>query len=216
MASFGPGPEMQIPGRVAVWEPPRRVCFDGGEGVGGLAFEWTVEDRGGDRCAVRLVNTGFGEGGEWDAQYDGMVEGWGLFLSNLRLHMEHFAGQSATSVLPTAMGAGSRDQVWEALIAALGIPSSPGVGERIEASAPGTPVLAGTVVDAAPQRIALLLDQPAPGTAFVAVESYGEHAGASVWLYLYGAEGTEAAKRDGPLWHNWMAEALGGADGSTE
>ena len=46
MASFGPGPEMQIPGRVAVWEPPRRICFDGGEGVDGLAFEWTVEPRG--------------------------------------------------------------------------------------------------------------------------------------------------------------------------
>ena len=216
MASFGPGPEMQIPGRVVVWEPPRRVCFDGGEGVGGLAFEWMVEPTSDDRCSVRLVNTGFGDGEEWDAQYDGMVEGWGLFLSNLRLHMEHFAGHTAVSVLPTAMGAGSRDEAWLALTKALGIPSSPGVGERIEAGAPGTPALAGTVVDTAQERIALLLDQPAPGTAFVAVESYGEHAGASVWLYLYGAEGAEAAERDGPLWHNWIAEALGGAHGSTD
>ena len=212
MASFGPGPEMQIPGRVAVWEPPQRVCFDGGEGVDGLAFEWTVESLGGDRCVVRLVNTGFGQGGEWDAQYDGMVGGWKLFMLNLRLHMEHFAGQTAASVLPTAMGAGSLDEVWAALTAALGIPSSPGVSDRIEASAPGTPPLAGTVVDAAPQRIALLLDQPAPGTGFVAVESYGEHAGASVWLYLYGADGAEAAERDGPLWQQWLADALGSGE----
>ena len=216
MASFGPGPEMQIPGRVAVWEPPRRVCFDGGEGVGGLAFEWTVEPRGDDRCTVRLVNAGFGDGGEWDAQYDGMVDGWGLFLFNLRLHMEHFAGQTAVSVLPTAMGAGSRDEVWTALTDALGVPSAPGIGERIEARAAGTPALAGTVVDAAAHRIALLLDQPAPGTAFVAVESYGEHAGASVWMYLYGADGAQAAERNGPLWQNWLAEALGGTDGGTE
>ena len=34
-ASFGPGPEMTVPGRVAAWEPPRRIVFDGGEGVGG-------------------------------------------------------------------------------------------------------------------------------------------------------------------------------------
>ena len=216
MASFGPGPEMQIPGRVAVWEPPRRVCFDGGEGVDGLAFEWTVEPRGDDRCTVRLVNAGFGDGGEWDAQYDGMVDGWGLFLFNLRLHMEHFAGQTAVSVLPTAMGAGSRDEVWTALTDALGVPSAPGIGERIEARAAGTPALAGTVVDAAAHRIALLLDQPAPGTAFVAVESYGEHAGASVWMYLYGADGAQAAERNGPLWQNWLAEALGGTDGGTE
>ena len=216
-ASFGPGPEMQVPGRVAVWEPPRRVCFDGGEGVDGLVFEWTVEPRGDNRCVVRLVNTGFGQGGEWDAQYDDMVEGWGLFLFNLKLHMEHFAGQTAAPVLPMGMWAGSRDEAWAVLTDALGIPSAPAAGERIEPGAPGVPPLAGTVVDAAAWRIALLLDQPAPGTAFVTVESYGEHAGASVWLYLYGADGAEAAERDGPLWQNWLAEALGGgADGSTE
>lgn len=35
-ASFGPEPEMQVSGRVAVWEPPYRIVFDGGEGVEGL------------------------------------------------------------------------------------------------------------------------------------------------------------------------------------
>ena len=35
IASFGPEPEMQIPGRVAAWEPPDRVVFDGGKGVEG-------------------------------------------------------------------------------------------------------------------------------------------------------------------------------------
>ena len=39
-ASFGDGPEMQVAGRVAAWEPPYRIVFDGGEGVPGLAFEW--------------------------------------------------------------------------------------------------------------------------------------------------------------------------------
>lgn len=29
-ASFGDGPEMQVPGRVVAWEPPRRIVFDGG------------------------------------------------------------------------------------------------------------------------------------------------------------------------------------------
>lgn len=218
MASFGPGPEMQIPGRVAVWEPPRRICFDGGEGVDGLAFEWTVEPRSANRCVVRLVNTGFGQGNEWDAQYDAMVEGWGLFMSNLGLHLEHFGGQTAVSVLPTAMGASSRDEQWAGLTTALGISSTPEVGERIEASSPDAPPLAGTVVEAGPYRIALLLDEPAPGTAFVAVESFGEHAGSSVWLYLYGADGSEAAKRDGPLWQDWLNAALGdgGEDGSPE
>ncbi len=56
-ASFGPGPEMQIPGRVAAWEPPNRIVFDDCSDAPGLAFEWLVEARDGGTCVVRLVNT---------------------------------------------------------------------------------------------------------------------------------------------------------------
>ena len=56
IASFGPGPEMQIEGRVAAWEPPHRIVFDKGEDRGGLALEWLIEARDGGTCVVRLVN----------------------------------------------------------------------------------------------------------------------------------------------------------------
>lgn len=205
MASFGPGPEMQIPGRVAAWEPPHRIVFDGGEDAGGLAFEWLVEARDGGSCVVRLVNSGFGSGAEWDGQYDGMAEGWKLFLLNLRLHMEHFAGQSARAVLPSAMWPGPREATWEALTAALGLPVEPTVGDRVETSGADVPPLGGTVVVAEPWRLALLLDSPAPGTAFLAAEGSGEQVGVSVWSYLYGPAGEEAAERDAPRWWAWLA-----------
>jgi len=204
-ASFGSGPEMQIQGRVAAWEPPHRVVFDGGGGEG-LAFEWLVEARDGGTCVVRLVNTGFGSGQDWDAQYDGLAEGWLLFLCNLRLHLEHFPGQTATAVLPTATWAGPRDTTWARLADALGIPATPAVGERIEVKAPDTPTMAGTVADAAPWRIALLLDQPSPGTAILAVEGHGEQVQVSIWSYLYGNNGAAAAERDEPLWQRWLSE----------
>ena len=187
-ARFGPGPEMLIPGRVAAWEPPRRVVFDGGEGAGGLAFEWLVEARDGGTCVVRLVNTGFGSGEDWDDQYDGMSEGWQLFLLNLKLHLAHFRGQTATALLPTAMWAGPREEAWAALTDQLGIPRAPAVGDRIETSADDAPTLAGTVVDVDSWRLALLVDQPAPGTAILAVEGDGDHVSVSIWSYLYGAE----------------------------
>ncbi|MDH3754371.1 MAG: SRPBCC domain-containing protein [Acidimicrobiia bacterium] len=205
-ASFGPGPEMQIVGRVAAWEPPHRVLFDGGDGVEGLAFEWSVEARDSGTCVVRLANTGFGSGEDWDAQYDGMAEGWLLFLLNLRLHLEHFGGQAATAVLPTAMWAGPRDTTWTTLTDALGISPAAAVGERIEVSAPDAPAMAGTVVDVAPWRLVLLLDRPAPGTAFVAVEGNGEQVSVSIWSYLYGTDGAAAAERDEPLWWHWLNE----------
>ena len=206
MASFGPGPEMQIPGRVAAWEPPRRVVFDGGEGAGGLAFEWLVEARDGGTCVVRLVNSGFGSGDDWDGQYDGMTDGWRLFLLNLKLHLEHFRGQTATALLPTATWAGPREEAWAALTDQLGIPAAPVVGDRIQTSADDAPTLAGTVVDVASWRLALLVDQPAPGTAILAVEGTGDQVSVSIWSYLYGADGAAAAKRDEPRWAKWLSD----------
>lgn len=155
---------------------------------------------------MRLVNTGFGSGEDWDAQYDAMTEGWLLFLCNLRLHLEHFPGQTATAVLPTATWAGPRDTTWARLTDALGIPATPAVGEHIEVNAPDAPTLAGTVADAAPWRVALLLDQPSHGTAILAVEGHGEQVQVSVWSYLYGNDGAAAAERDEPLWQRWLAE----------
>jgi uncharacterized protein YndB with AHSA1/START domain len=205
-ASFGPGPEMQVPGRVAAWEPPRRVVFDGGDGAGGLAFEWLVEARAGGTCVVRLVNTGFGSGDDWDAQYDGLSEGWGLFLLNLKLHLEHFRGQTATASLPTATWAGPRNEAWTALTDHLGVPRAPLVGDRVHTTADDAPTLAGTVADVASWRLAIVVDQPAPGTAIVAVEGNGDHVSVSIWSYLYGAEGAASARRDEPRWAKWLSD----------
>ncbi|MBL8776958.1 MAG: SRPBCC domain-containing protein [Acidimicrobiales bacterium] len=206
MASFGPGPEMQIPGRVAAWEPPHRIVFDGGEDAGGLAFEWLVEARDGGTCIVRLVNSGFGSGEPWDDQYDGMAEGWLLFLRNLQLHCEHFRGQSATAVLPMAMWPGPRAATWAALCDGLGLPASPSVGDRVAVTSPDAPPLGGTVLDAESWRLALLLDEPAAGTAFLAAEGDGDEVGVSVWSYLYGEAGAAAAARDEPRWWSWLGE----------
>jgi uncharacterized protein YndB with AHSA1/START domain len=205
-ARFGPGPEMLIPGRVAAWEPPHRVVFDGGEGAGGLAFEWLVEARDGGTCIVRLVNSGFGSGEDWDAQYDGMSEGWQLFLFNLKLHLAHFSGQTATALLPTAVWAGPREDAWTALTEQLGIPRAPVVGDRTQTRGHDAPTLAGTVVDADSWRLALLVDQPAPGTAILAAEGTGDHINVSIWSYLYGADGAAAATRDEPRWTKWLSE----------
>lgn len=205
-ASFGPGPEMLVTGRVATWEPTRRVSFDGGEGVEGLAFEWLIEARDNGTCVVRLVNTGFGSGEDWDGQYDAMSEGWLLFLLNLKLHLEHFRGQTAIAMLPTATWEGPREATWAALTTALGIPATPAVGDRIQTNAPDAPTLAGAVVDVAPWRLALVVDQPTPGTAILAVEGKGEHVSVSIWTYLYGVDAAAAVKRDQPHWSKWLTD----------
>lgn len=202
---FGPGDGMEVRARVAAWEPPHRVVFANEGDEEGLAFEWLIEARSGDTCVVRLVNTGFGTSEEWDAQYDGMADGWPLFLRNLQLHLEHFCGQSATPALPMAAGALPVDAAWVTLISALGIAGPIALDQHIELRADGDLAVAGRVVDLGPQRLALVVDDPAPGTAFLAVEAMGGQAAVSLWSYLYGPEGRAAAERDEPRWIDWLA-----------
>jgi hypothetical protein len=165
-----------------------------------------VEARDGGTCVVRLVNTGFGSGGDWDGQYDAMTEGWRLFLFNLKLHLEHFRGQTATAVLPTAVWAGPRGKTWAELADQLGIPAAPALGDRIRTTAHDAPALAGTVADVDSWRLALVVDQPAPGTAILAVEGTGDQVNVSVWSYLYGPDGAAAAHRDEPRWSKWLSD----------
>jgi uncharacterized protein YndB with AHSA1/START domain len=205
-ASFGPGPEMQVEGRVAAWEPPHRVVFDDGEGAGGLAFEWLVEARDGGSCVVRLVNTGFGDGGEWDDQYDALQGGWMLFLLNLRLHLEHFRGQEAAAALPMGMWPVDPQTAWDRLTSTLGVPPTIAVGDRLDLDGGDGARLAGTVVDAAERRLALLLDEPAPGTGLVAAEGHGPSCSLSMWAYLYGDSRDTIAADLRAAWQRWLDE----------
>ena len=105
-ARFGAGDEMLVPGRVAAWEPPRRIVFDGGEASGSaMTFQWTVQPVGDDRCEIELLNEGYGSGGEWDDQFAAMHDGWEMFLTNLRLHMENFRGRTAAPARSGGRGA---------------------------------------------------------------------------------------------------------------
>lgn len=204
VARFGTGSEMEVPGRVAAWEPPDRIVFDGGEGVGGMAFEWLVEARDGGTCIVRLINSGFGSGGDWDDQYDAMTEGWRMFLANLRLHLIHFASQSATASLPGTSWSGTNAAAWTKLCGALAIPTEMNVGDRLDVSAAGAPALGGVVAEVEPSRVSVIVDDPVPGTAIVVAEAVGDAVQVSVWTYLYGSDADSVVERDEPRWQAWL------------
>lgn len=205
--TFGPGIEDES--TVDVWEPPHRFVYSGEQDGRTMAFELLVEARDGGSCVVRLINSGFGTGEGWDEQYDGMAEGWKLFLQNLRLHLERFAGQECHPMLISGTAQGDQPEAYERTMALLGLPTAPAEGERIAVDRPAAPPLAGTVVWAGPQVVLLEVDAPAPGTAFIAGEGGGEQTMVSVWIYLYGEHGAAAVARDEAAWRRWMAEDLG-------
>ena len=193
---FGPGIG-EVTATVTAWEPSRRVVFEG-EGDRALAHEWLVEARDGGSCVVRLVVSGFGPGADWDAEYDGLSSGWQIFLHNLRLYLTHFAGQHGRAIIPARVTAGPKDAAFSRLCAALGLPDDLHEGDRLQAAGPGVPALTGTVdrvgVTDATQTYFLLVEDPAPGTAFLTAEGTDEAVAISFYLYLFGETG--AAVKD--------------------
>jgi len=202
---FGPGVGVET-ARITAWEPPRRLVAEvAAEGRPAFAMEWLVEARDGGTCVVRLVNSGFGSSADWDAEHDATEAGWRLFLYNLRLYLTHFPGRRCSSVLVNGHADGPVDRAFGELAAALGLPAGASQGERVAATAPGAPPLAGVVERAAPNMLTLLLERPAAGIAFVVCEPAGDgSAHASVYLYLFGDGAAEAAARDEPGWRAWV------------
>lgn len=207
-AAFSFGPGMEGEGRITAWEPPHRFKIEGEESGEGLAFEWHVETRSEDTCVVRLVNSGFGDGGEWDAQYDAMTNGWAIFLTNLRLHLEYFAPMRATASLPMAVWERPLDDAWTHLTDHLDIPAEVEAGDRITVSGQGAPHLSGVVVKASKGWYSLLIDAPAPGTGFISAEAHGDMTAVSIWTYLYGDEGKAASASSESIWRDWL-ESVG-------
>ncbi len=203
---FGPGESMTVRGRVRIWDPPHRAVFDGGDAGEGMAFEWLVEARAGSTCVVRLVNSGFGSGQEWDDQFDAMDAGWRMFLHNLDLHRRFFPGQVGLAVQPMVSAAVGLDEAWGTLTGALGIPAASCEGDQV-AAGPGAPTaLAGTVERAAPRMLTLRIHEPGPGTAVVAVEGTDGQAAISVWFWLYGADAHDRTPAVVQGWQGWLAD----------
>lgn len=189
---------------VAAWEPPHRFVYSGGQGGKALAYEWLVEARDGGTCVVRLVNSGFGYGEDWDGEYDGMSEGWLIFLESLRLHLTHHRGQQAHAAVSTVMLAGPNQAGWATLCRALGLPTDVAEGAAFRTGDPA-PLLSGRVevvlTTGAATTCLVIVDEPAPGTGFISVEGDGDQVAASVYLYLYGPDATA-----GDQWATWLTE----------
>ena len=196
-------------GSVLEWDPPRRVVFEGGAAMGRpLAFEWLVEAASGDTCIVRLVNTGFGAGDDWDADYDAMAMGWRLFLESLRLHLTHFRSQyAAAAAVPVAMVAGPNERAWRELCDAFAVDPAVGEGNEIVLTLGGTHwsgrVERATSVDVM-RSYAFVLDGGL-GTGFMAAEGNGPNVSISAYLYFYGEDADKRADAWNQAWSSSWA-----------
>lgn len=215
VVSFGPG--MDSASTITEWDAPRRFVVDGapmGPGGPALAFEWTVEARQGGTCVVRVVNSLFAEGDDWDDQLTGLESGWPGFFRVLDLYLRHFQGQPSSMFFAMQGGAGEEDEVWRRLKAALGLENAE-VGE-VRRGPEGVPAFAGTVeansIGSVKKVILMRLAEPVPGIATFAVHKMGA-AQAAVTYYLYGERAVEEAARSEAAWKEWLTAFSAGGTG---
>ncbi len=123
--------------RIEVWEPNRRLRMvsytpEGketwlSEGSGTapgeghpLALEYLLEGRGGG-TVLRLVHSGFGAGGGWDDEYDGVRRGWAFELGSLRQYLEKHAGRDRAHAWARCAVGLPMDEAWRRLTGPEGI-----------------------------------------------------------------------------------------------
>jgi len=87
-----------------------------------VAVDYLLEGRGG-KTTLRLVHAGFGDGNEWDEEFDSVRRGWRFELRGLRHYLERHRGTPRVAIwprLPLPAGC-SVMQAWERLMGRDGL-----------------------------------------------------------------------------------------------
>lgn len=204
---FGPG--MEGAATIREWDAPRRFYAEGDEMGGGapvLASEWVVEAGAGGTCTVRVVNSFFADGDDWDGQLIGFESGWPGFFRVLDLYLRHFKGLPVRSFLLMNMGPGEEAELWGRLKEALGFAGAAVGGETRAPS--GVPAFAARVEVAGtglvPHFLILRLAEPCGGIASFGVHDMGGQATIAMSVYLYGGA-EQAAETMEMEWSAWLA-----------
>jgi uncharacterized protein YndB with AHSA1/START domain len=198
-------PNQPVASKVTVWEPPRRFAYEYPEAAGPHAWEFTIEAKEGGTCTVRLVDSCFVREGDFGGEIMTGPEGWKWCFDLLVQNQTHFPGQPGASVQAMWPVPGTFTEAWEAFRAALGLPDLR-ASETVAVTADGAPPLAGRVVSWDGRVAIVLLEQPAPGLAWLATGgATEEQSHAMVHINLFGPDAEAIAAREQARWYEWLA-----------
>jgi len=205
---FHMGPEFVSRGAVTAVEHLRRFAYEedwaslaghADADVTPLVTEFLVESRSGGTCSVRVVSSAFGTGADWEGEFfEEMSQGWVPMLDNLRLYVETFPGQTATTFWIEATSTGTPDGLIDALRDRLGVAD---VGDTTSARG-----IDATLARSLRRHLMLRLSEPVEGfLSFMAAGGEGESFVAGTgYLFGEGAAGYLAAERD--EWQAWLGQ----------
>lgn len=128
---------------IEIWEPQRRLRlvdrngrpYDA-EGKTALAvtplqiaIDWHLEAKGGS-TTLRLVHSGFGRGGAWDDEYEGVSVGWQLELNGLKHYLEKHRGQTRHVAWNRMVIEAPVAALWNRLVSPAGLVTDPTLMSR--------------------------------------------------------------------------------------
>jgi uncharacterized protein YndB with AHSA1/START domain len=90
----------RIPYEVLIAQPAEKfaIRWNPPPGMNPGILELTISKEGGE-TVIRLVNSGFREGAEWDDEFEGIDSGWRMSLALLKHYLENYFGVSRASFL---------------------------------------------------------------------------------------------------------------------
>jgi uncharacterized protein YndB with AHSA1/START domain len=88
----------RIPYEVLIAEPAEKfaIRWNPPPGMNPGILEVTISKEGGE-TVIRLVNSGFREGAEWNDEFEGIDSGWRMSLAVLKHYLDNYFGSSRTS-----------------------------------------------------------------------------------------------------------------------
>jgi len=128
--SWGGG--MDAERELEIYDSPKHVRHTAGKNAetkAPLYADWLIEARDGGKTTLRLVHSGFSVGADWDDDYDSHARGWMLMLQNLRHYFARHSHEPAAHIPFMSKIEASRGSLWTKLLATLGLPASPKIGD---------------------------------------------------------------------------------------
>jgi uncharacterized protein YndB with AHSA1/START domain len=163
-----------------------------------IAMEFTIETHQG-RTRLRLVHSGFGHGGAWDAEIEGISEGWQAELRSLRHYLGRHRGKDRKAGRALVGTTLPRATAWGRLLGPGGFaltPANPKEGERYEVVTPGGRRYGGTVrLNLPGQTIAGTVDELDDGW-FRLLTWQDARGNSGVWAWLATYTDDDAAVRE--------------------
>ena len=169
-----------------------------------IALDWHLEGKDGS-TTLRLVHSGFGRGGAWDDEFEGVSLGWQLELNGLKHYLEAHRGQARGVAWSRTVVAAPVDAVWARLSGPDGIVRDASVlalraGDRYTTTLATGDRLEGRMVANVPGRgFQVTVDGWNNAVYRLWIDRAGENAAVNSWLTTYGMPDTFADQFNGRM-----------------